>query len=74
MYVMQTFWNVNNKYMYLSRGDGAISKPPEHLWTSDKPEKQAIAKTAWATFSTNSYLPDWLVNMYSYRLMVKSVS
>ena len=31
----------------LSRGDGAIERRPKHLWTSDKPQKQATAKAAW---------------------------
>ena len=39
----------------------------------DKPQKQATAKAAWATFSTNIWL-NLLVNVYSYHLMVKSVS
>ena len=37
--------------VFLSMGDGAILRPPEHLWISDKPEKQATAKAAWAVFS-----------------------
>ena len=31
-----------------------IYVPPEHSWMSDKPQKQAIAKASWATFSTNT--------------------
>ena len=39
---------------------------------SDKPQKQATAKAAQETFSINKvYLPEFLVNVYSYRLMVK---
>ena len=41
---------------------------------SNKLQKQATAKATWATFSTNSYLPKLLVNVYSYHLMMKSVS
>ena len=40
----------------LSRGDGAIQRPPEHLWMSDKLKKQATAKAVWAIFNTNTYL------------------
>ena len=40
---------------------------------SDKPQKQTTAKTAWATFSSK-YLPELLVSLYSYCVMVKSVS
>ena len=40
----------------LSRGDEAIYRPPEYSWMSDKPQKQAIAEAAWATFSTNTCL------------------
>ena len=40
--------------VYLSRREGAIYRPPEYSWMSDKPQqKQATAKAAWATFSTN---------------------
>ena len=45
----------------LSRGDGAIWRLFEHSWTSDKPQKQATAKAAWATFSTNTCLKCWLM-------------
>ena len=40
----------------LSRGDGAIWRPPEYLWMSEKPQKQATTKSAWAMFSTNTWL------------------
>ena len=40
----------------------------------DRPQKQATAKAARENFSINSYLPELLVNVYSYCLMVKSVS
>ena len=33
---------------------------------SVKPQKQATAKVARATFSISSYLPELLVNIYSY--------
>ena len=41
---------------------------------SDRTQKQATEKAAWETVSTNSYLPEMLVNVYSYRVMEKSVS
>ena len=43
-------------------------RPPEHLWTSEKPQKQATVKEVWVTFSTNiaTQLPELLVNVYSY--------
>ena len=53
----------------LSRGDGAIRRPPEHLWTSNKPQKQATA-----TGKLSVPIPAWIVNVYSYCLMVKSMS
>ena len=40
----------------LSRVDGAIIRTPEDSWTSHKPQKQATAKGAWVTFSTNTWL------------------
>ena len=60
----------------LSREDGAIERPPKHQQTSDKPQKQATAKAARAIFGTNTYLqlPELLVNVYSYQVMVKGVS
>ena len=60
----------------LSRGDGAIWRPPEHLWMSDKPQKQAIAKVALATFCyfQHQYLAELSLNAYKYHLMVKSVT
>ena len=45
----------------LSRGDGAILRILEHLWTPNKPQKQATAKAARVTFSTNN----WLNIMYT---------
>ena len=57
----------------LPRGDATIWRRPKHLWTFDKPQKQATAKAAKATFSIK-YLPELLINVYSYRLMMKSVS
>ena len=47
---------ISQKAICSSRGDGAIWRPPEHSWTSDKPQKQATAKAPWATFSTNIWL------------------
>ena len=47
-----------------SRGDEAILRSPEHLWMSDRTQKQAAANAAWATISTNSYLPEMSVNVY----------
>ena len=41
---------------------------------SVRTQKQATAKAVWATVSTNTYLPEMLVNVYSYRVMEKSVS
>ena len=32
----------------LVQGDGAIQRLPEHSWMSDKTQKQATAKAAWA--------------------------
>ena len=40
--------------VWWSRGDRAIKRPPKHLQMSDKPQKQATAKVAWATFTINS--------------------
>ena len=57
----------------LSRKDGAIWRSPKQSWMSDKPQKQTTAKTAWATFSTK-YLSELLVSLFSYCVMVKSVS
>ena len=58
----------------LSRGVGAIWRPPKHSWMSDKPQKQATGKAVWASFSTNGYLAELLIIVYSYCLMVKSMS
>ena len=58
----------------LSRGNGAILRRPEHSWTSGKPQKQATAKAANQGNFQHQYMPQLLVNVYSYRLMVKSVS
>ena len=58
----------------LSRGYVAIWRPPEHLWTSDKSEKQATAKAAEVYNFQHRYLPELLVNVYSYCLTMKSVS
>ena len=45
--------------------------PSQHSWTSDRTQKQALAKAAWVTFS----LADMLASVYSYRgVMVKSIS
>ena len=40
----------------LSREDRAIWRTLEHSWMFDKPQKQATAKAAWATFSSNTWL------------------
>ena len=40
--------------VWLSMGDRAIKKPPDHLQMSDKPQKQPTAKAVWATFIINS--------------------
>ena len=40
----------------LPRGYGVIWRRSEHSWTSDKPQKQATAKAAKATFSLNTGL------------------
>ena len=45
----------------LSRRDGAIWRWHEHLWMSNKPQKQATAKAAWTTFSTNTWLNSQLM-------------
>ena len=43
-------------------------------WTSDKPQrKQATAKAAWTTFSTDT-CSKMLVSVYSYCVMTKNVS
>ena len=44
------------------------------LVDSDKLQKQATPKAAWETFSTNSYLLELLVNVFSYCLMRLQVS
>ena len=41
---------------------------------SDRTQKQATAKAAWATFSTDTCLADMLASVCSYCVMVKSVS
>ena len=43
----------------LSRGYVAIWKPPEHSWTSDRPEKQATAKAARVTFGIDTC---WIIS------------
>ena len=40
----------------LVQGDGAIQRSLEHSWMSDKAQKQATAKAAWATFTTDTSL------------------
>ena len=40
----------------LSRGYVAIWRRLKHSWTSDRHQKQATAKAAWATFSINTCL------------------
>ena len=35
---------------------GAIQRSPKHSWTTDKTQKQATAKAAWVTFSTDTCL------------------
>ena len=61
----------------LPRGYAAIWRWPEHLWTSDKPQKPA-SETSHSKSSQGNFqhqcLPELLVNIYSYCLMVKSVS
>ena len=45
----------------LSKGDKAIWRQPEHLWMSNKPQKQTTSKyVAWVTFSI---IPVWTVNL-----------
>ena len=53
----------------LSLGDGAVLRPPERLWMSDKIQKQATTKAAYATIPA-----EMLVNVYRYHMKVKSVS
>ena len=49
-------------------------KTTEHSWTSDKPQRQASAKYRLGKFhDQHQYLREFLVNLYSYCLMVKSV-
>ena len=50
----------------LSKGEGAIWRPPEHSWTSDKPQKQDTPKQL-----SGSILAELLVNVYSFHLMMK---
>ena len=57
----------------LPRGYAAIWMWPVHLWMSDKPQKQATAKSHLGNFQ-HQYLAELLVNVYSYRLMAKSAS
>ena len=45
----------------LSRGYGAIWRQPEHLWTSDKPQKQATAKAAR---QLSVLIPTWIVSQH----------
>ena len=47
----------------LPRGYAAIWRRPVHPWMSDKPQKQATAKVAWATFSM-SFLTQVLHPLY----------
>ena len=55
---------------WLSGGHGAIQRPPEHLWTSDKPQIQAT-QNSLGNFQ-HRYLPEMLVNVYNYH--VKNMS
>ena len=59
-------------YGWLLVQDGIIQKSSKKSWTSGKAQKWPTAKAAWAIFSTDSYLPEMLVSVYS--VMVKSVS
>ena len=43
-------------YSRLSACQGDMRRRPVHSWTSDKPQKQATAKAARATFSINTWL------------------
>ena len=57
----------------LSRGDEAIWRPPEHLWMSEKPQKQATIKISLGNVQ-HQYLAELFVKVYSYCLIVKNVS
>ena len=47
----------------LPRVDGAIWRPPEHSWTSDKLEEEAWVKVDWAVLNTHAVSPlMWLTN------------
>ena len=68
--VAKSMANLDNHVLIYS-WVSACPREMELLWTSAKPQKQATAKAAWATFSTNICLI--LVNVCSYHVMVKCV-
>ena len=39
---------------FIASGDGASQRSPQHSWMSDRTQKEATAKAAWVTFSTDS--------------------
>ena len=62
--------------IYLSRRYGAIWRQLKHLWMSNKPHVEtetSHSKSSLGNFP-HQYLSELLVNVYSYHLMVKSVS
>ena len=54
----------------LSRGDGAIQRPPKHLWMSDKPQKRALAIAPWATFSTDTSMQLLIIISHSKEVLI----
>ena len=48
-------------------------RPTEHSRMSEKPQKQATAKQP-GTFSSDTYVPAWNVNGFTYHVIVQSVS
>ena len=53
---------------YPCSGDGAIQRPPQHSWMSDSSQKQATAKAAWVTFSSDTVVQTlvYYVHFYLY--------
>ena len=70
-------WLFTASYLLVQDRWSHSYRPPEHLCTSDKPQKQASetshSKSSLGNFQ-HQYLSEILVTEYSYRLMVKSVS
>ena len=59
---------VNYRCLYACPGEMEPFKEhlsSEHLWKSDKSQKQTTAKAVWATFNINACLNCWLMCMLS---------